>query len=393
MKKYFLLLLIIVLLCSCASMRNHYSNTDYYQVCRDKSNNHEWTQFEVEYTRVFNKVIHIKQYKAKVIIHNTDSSTSTLMIMFPDHYTFITVDSAVYVNDANAEVAVFHRNADTIEGIGTTYYRLHCMVELDQVQKLQPYSRLLDNFSRMHQIEKTSHINNKTARVSGIISSKICTPESCFLLDFPVTLSFSTKDSLLYRVDQELINQRNIVRINNIEHGDKEGLIDSLLDFSSPRFKNYSFERGDSIYLYTVESTAVEDTLPHKILQFPFVQISSGDTTCLKDICGWKCICLWTNKKELCSWSKLSKRMEPYCSVLLANPESDNLLYTVPIAKSTDIVKKCYHAKRFFLYFPARPKYYLISPENIIIHKGFRKATSKEINNMISIIKEQQHDK
>lgn len=368
------------------------SAKNFYEDCRQKVLQHEWTRISFEYSRAVGLWKETKPMD--LILHNTSDSTQTLAILDSDHYVVINNDSLVYVCDRNADIWIAHSGAPEVDVFGCNYYDFHGAIEMSVVSLLGFYAPLIERFSYLKPITDTAmldYVGKNKPKIATVVTRKVCTPTSCYGYDFPVELIFSVNDSTLVQVNEPSKNggESRVVKVKSISHDDCRLEVESLLDFSDPKFKDYTVESGDSVYLYSQVRTTVGDTLPSENTNFPFVNIGSGDTVRLDDMRSWKLVYLWSCSKSLSRGNRLAREISDDCDVMLVNPKSDNVIYNRPVVDYLHCAKISYSAKRFGLLFDQTgdDKYYLISPQNIICVRGSFGSARSDGKKLKEIIK------
>lgn len=163
--------------------------------------------------------------------------------------------------------------------------------------------------------------------------------------------------------------------LKNINIDDKSRFYDSIFDFNSARYKDFTFENEYS-WFNLVETT---DTVTDALLNFPMISLTN-DTSYLKNETGYVLLNFWSfscpscinnlNKYKIETDSLGYRKLEERgIKILAINYLSSNMVKMSEIAnktKTNDIIYS-YKGMHNFFKLPYQGYYYLLSPSKEII--------------------------
>ena len=176
------------------------------------------------------------------------------------------------------------------------------------------------------------------------------------------------------------------VALKNISFEDKSRFFDSVFDFNSDRFRDFTVYNE---YMWS-EGVHPSDTVTDEILNFPIVDLKN-DTISLKDEDGYVLLNLWTFHCSACiqnlyrykkQTDSLNYRIleKEGIKIMAINYLSDNMDKIAEIASKTSTCDIIYSAKGMNRYIstPYQGYYYLLSPSKEFIYKTYSFGDSSD---------------
>lgn len=178
-----------------------------------------------------------------------------------------------------------------------------------------------------------------------------------------------------YYVGNEKRSQR-IIRISNLRYDNRQLYIDSIFDYSNPRYAKFSHHDEKNLEDPWSDNKSVTEELAN----YPLVNLK-GDTTTIAENDGWLLLNFWTINCAPCiqhlkdykhEKDSLSYRIleNEGIRILAINQKSDNMELMADIAEKTDTRDIMYSGKGIggTIELPYLGYFYLISPDKEVVY-------------------------
>lgn len=374
--------------CSCASQYSDYSFlVSFHQP--------EWLSFTAN-TYIVRGSKKLNDYGSwRVIVHTAD--TNQMVVLLKDNEAYrITKDSVQYVDKRYKEIATYHNIYDQITDDGLTFYMVLAGDALQGALELLPmyYDKLGFSVVSLPDDPAMCGKTNEGSRilVRASLSQKICTDKQCYIIDTPMELYYNCKNGFFDSASAKLplsIRRKKVCKLKDIDTTYRYGhLIDSIFDFSSRTYHDYAY--SNSSYLLSRQATSNVE-MNDSILDYPLINISSGDTATLRELEGWTLIQLM-EYYDSCSNDLIQEAMQfsdEIDNIVCIMTHDDGIEKYQSIAKRNNWPGTVYCGKglhKFLSNYAAC--YYLISPQKETVYKlddwFFNHREKKKIRKIIS---------
>ncbi len=265
----------MIMLASCRSY-----GTDFLE--RGIMQNEEWISFDVETVNQY-KGECLRSVNCHVIFHNINDSVQEIALFTKDGSSFlITPEEMTHIDPHYGLIARFRKGH-------MNYYGCVGMPLHNYVHYLSMYYPLYDDYSVV--------LSDKARRklwkgdtiyiIEGTKTVKYCyTNGTCELKDEKTTYLYSCRQrAFLHSRHSYAFRGRETSTITHIDLNDQRALIDSVFNLADKRYDGYERLAINEYYPHLIEytrNTEMNDT----ILDFPLVNLASGDTTSLRQMQG-----------------------------------------------------------------------------------------------------------
>lgn len=368
-KKYYLFFFITLLTESCSFIKkSDITAENTYGDMQTKIRSYEWTIFDVEYKSIEKKNVKYISDRGRVVVRNQPEKSACIAFFRPDNsFILISSDSAIYINTDYNEIAIFHKEK-TMNGY--SMYALLCGDVIgNTISHWGVFSPLTYWGTEVTPVKVSDVIldNRKKIFVKAKQKVKYCTSIGCYYKHDPVNLYFDAVTGMPDSAIDASGEYREAEIVRNINHENQQQLLDSIFDLKSERYAKYSVNRNDSNYINSNQHV-IDEVFNEEVLNFPLVNVKTGDTTTLKNFEGWTLVVFW-DRYSLAAMSKEAKQDLPVDNILFVSAMSDNVDFINRLSDTLNIDELLYHAKFLNTRINTMRKIYMLSPSKEVVYK------------------------
>ncbi|MBR5029351.1 MAG: hypothetical protein IKX51_09030 [Bacteroidales bacterium] len=365
----FLISLLVLLFASCSFFEtSDVAAEKTYDDMQTKIRSYEWTNFDL-YRKTIDHGSVLFNQKVRFVVRNTTDSKACIAIINPTecYSVLINADSAIYINNENNEIDIFHRE----KSIGEyNMFSSLCGNEIGNfLSKWEVFSPLANLGTEIVPVKMKDVIidGQKYILIKAKQKVKYCTSEACYYRYVPVNLYFDAVTGMPDSAIDASGEYKKAEIVKNINHENLQQLLDSIFDLKSKRYAKYSVNRNDSNYINSQEYD-LNEVFNEEVLNFPLVNVKTGDTTTLKNFEGWTLVVFW-DRYSLAAMSKEAKQDLPVDNILFISTMSDNVDFINKISDTLNIDGLLYHAKFLNRKINNLIRFYMLSPSKEVVYK------------------------
>jgi len=365
----FLIVLLVLLVTSCSFFETSDVTAEKaYDDMQTKIRSYEWTNFDLHRKTIEHSSVLFNQ-KVHFVVRNTTDSKACIAIINPTecYSVLINADSAIYINNENNEIDIFHRK----NSIGEyNMFSLLCGNEIGNfLSKWEVFSPLANLGTEIVPVKMKDVVINgqKYIQIKAKQKVKYCTSEACYYKYVPVNLFFNAATGMPDSAIDASGEYKKAEIVKKINHENLQQLLDSIFDLKSERYAKYSVNCNDSNYLNSHQHD-INEEFNEEILNFPLVNVKTGDTTTLKNFKGWTLVVFW-DRYTLANMSKEVKQDLPVDNILFISTMSDNVDFINKISDTLNIDGLLYHAKFLNRKINNLIRFYMLSPSKEVVYK------------------------
>lgn len=304
----------------------------------------EWISFDVE-TSYFHSGNCTPIGNCHVIIHNINDSVQEIALFNEDNEAILITPEAMIHIDPNYKcIARFQKDHEV-------YYSCVGMALQSHVDYFPMYYPLYDeNRVVLDDKAKRKVQNGDTLYIlKGTKTVKYCYPNgTCQLADKKIVYLYSCRQkSFIQAIHNDGVSGKEVSTISNIDYSVQSALIDSVFNIADKRYDDYERLSINEYYPHLTQytrNTRMNDT----VLDFPLVNLASGDTTSLRQMQGTTLLYFYNfylDNEWYSTVESLGRRVAD--SIIWLMPVSNNVERLNQLAAEERLGTNLYYAKGF----------------------------------------------
>lgn len=330
--------------------------------------NNEWVSFSIKTSYYKNDVFQYDMFDSRVMIHNALDTSKRELVVFDGDGIFakLTSDSIVFI-DTNYMVVGQYSSEDK-------FYEELTMDILQGPMEYFPMYYNSDAGSFINYAEKATGyevVDEDTLyTIPATKLEKHCYSNgTCKLKDAPLTLYFSIKNNgfvLAKKIESKWPVRREYVSsITDIAFNDCASAIDSMFCVDSHKYSKYDFVSGEKFlpYRYTTDNTEESEN----VVNYPLVNLNTGDTTTLANMKGNTLLCLFNFHLNEESYKIIESTAGKLDNIIWLMPSSNNVNKLKEMADNNHLGNNIYYTKGFNLVLSNLNKFYLFNSSHRIV--------------------------
>lgn len=331
------LIVILLVLISCSSHRDNNS----MKIDTQALLGHEWVEFDVNTGLYMGRECINPQPNVHVIINNRSDSTQAL-------YLFVGETEVIKITPTEM-VHIMHdyRHIYTFPASGELYDDCIAMAlqsYLDYFPMYYPsyddWRLVLDGKVKRKKIEDSDTVY----LIKGKKMERHCYADGyCKMKESAVIYRFSTKQGAFVEAQKpEKLRYSTKSKISNIHFDDQSNVVDSVFNIASKLYEEYDKIPADTYY-YVATLFTTDTVMTDTVLDWPIVNLATGDTTTLRRMEGSTLLYLFNFNLDS-SW---------YAEGQGATGIADTLVWLMPLSNNTERLQQIvdtYHLGRNIYY-------------------------------------------
>ena len=281
------LLLIGAMVCTLgifsACTQSKYTAAD---VSVEKFMRHEWISFHVDKYWVEGTNKELSSIGYDIVIHNVDDSTQVIANICSDgECNLLTPQWAKYVCLRDFDVAFYRNMTDGLES--QWYDNIACNVLQCGIDFFSMYYPTYNEWCMVTLPEKSTRYKlmaDGSLRVKATVTQKHCYADHCEMRDDPLTLFYDREKEMFVAADDIEHGNGYRYEIRDVRFDSRQALIDSVFNLDASWYSHYDRFDGEQFIQSRIvtRNTEMNDT----VLDFPIVNVRSGDTVTLRQLQG-----------------------------------------------------------------------------------------------------------
>ena len=356
MKRISLLLATCIFILSCGTSKK----LVYKDLSVDEMKKKEWVSFNVNTKYYIGKKLFGEYPTSTIVIHKLNDSTMQLAVLERaktiNTSTLLTNEKVILIDD-NYQYIATYTPADTIYYAEIVASTLQNQLDFFPMYFPHKYGSQITYPDSIYDF-KISKTKDTIYNVIGKMLRKRCYSDgTCELYTSSIELGYSS----VYKTFTEakevkksmMLNVTTQSFISNISFDNKKCLLDSIFETTAEQYIDY-YKVPNNDFLPNRRGTTnmnVNDT----VLNYPLVNVFTGDTICLKEIKGTILLTYFNFGFPFSEIEKIKKGAErtvDNCIWLI--PNCTNVARIQEFAKENNLINNVYYAKDFSSYLDGR---------------------------------------